>query len=79
MKLTATTCCGDDNGEYYRYCQAAAGFPDARSCTSAHNACCDSATDCVATDGTTCVASGTYMDADWDGDDDYCDSGIWYD
>jgi hypothetical protein len=76
----ATTCCGDDASENYRYCQAAAGFPHGGSCTTSEDGCCDVATDCVATDGTTCVTSGsTAVDGDANGDTDYCNAGTWYD
>ncbi len=74
-------CCGDDSGENYRYCEAAAGFPAvAGDCASSDSACCNSATDCVTTDGSTCVTSGsTSVDGDGNGDNDYCNAGTWYD
>ncbi|MCX6818368.1 MAG: S8 family serine peptidase [Candidatus Aenigmarchaeota archaeon] len=75
-----TACCGDDSGEKYRYCQAASGFPDAGDCIAGDNTCCDLSTDCVTTDGNTCVTSGsTATDGDGDGNNDYCLSGTWYD
>jgi len=79
-EVSGTVCCGDDYGEYKRYCQGYSGFPDAGSCTLNENACCDSSTDCVKTDGSTCVTSGTATtDGDNDGDNDYCNAGTWYD
>jgi len=75
-----TNCCGDDSVEKYRYCQAGTGFPDAGTCTSADDTCCDVATDCVDVNGGSCITSGTHAtDGDGDGDHDYCLSGIWYD
>jgi hypothetical protein len=73
-------CCGDDANEKYRTCNAGVGFPDAGSCGAGNAACCSSATACVTPTGN-CVAPGTSLDADGDGDTDYCDltGGTWRD
>jgi len=79
---TSASCCGDDTGEYYRYCSYVApqaGFPDLGDCVSSDDMCCDASSDCVNTDGTACTASGSTSDADGDGDVDYCLNNKWYD
>ncbi|UCC92015.1 MAG: hypothetical protein JSV39_02010, partial [Candidatus Aenigmatarchaeota archaeon] len=76
---TTIGCCGDDTGEEYRYCEGSSSFPDTGDCTSDDKACCNLADDCVTADGTTCIETlTTSVDADGDGDDDYCNSGTWY-
>jgi hypothetical protein len=79
---TSASCCGDDAGEYYRYCNYVSpqsGFPDSGDCISSDNMCCDASNDCVNTAGSACTASGSTSDADGDGDVDYCLSNKWYD
>ncbi len=79
---TTSSCCGDDTGENYRYCNYVApqaGFPDSGNCVSSDNMCCNPGTDCVNNDGTACTASGSTSDSDGDGDVDYCSSNKWYD
>lgn len=80
---TTSDCCGDDSGEYYRYCNyvaPASGFPDTGDCVATDDMCCNPSTDCVNAAGTACVANDTgNTDGDGDGNVDYCLNNQWYD
>lgn len=68
-------CCGDDSNENWLTETFDTSMDDSSSNT---NACCDSSNDCV--DSSNCYSSGTSpVDADNDGDADYCLNGVWYD
>ena len=73
-EVAATTCCGDDSGEYKRTRVCIDGI-----CTtnSSDDACCDADTDCVYED--TCYPNGYVGDVDSDGEDEKCYSGTWMD
>jgi hypothetical protein len=76
--VASAACCGDDSGEYYLSRLAAASMDGGYVSTSSDDACCDASSDCV--DDSGCYASGSVSrDADSDSDNDYCNSGSWYD
>ncbi len=72
-------CCGDDANENHRYGEHNASSMD----PVAGAACCDNPNDCVAFNGpdATCYTSGNggLVDADVDGDLDYCVGQVWTD
>jgi hypothetical protein len=70
-----TACCGDDASEYPRV----KTFDSTMDRVLTYSRiCCDASTDCV--NSGSCYASGTSnIDADGDGDNDTCSSGVWVD
>ncbi len=75
-EVAAITCCGDDTDEYARTTAASDGTMDGT--ITDDTACCNAATDCAA--GNTCTTAGfAGSDVDGDGDNDFCDGGIWKD
>ncbi len=72
----ASSCCGDDSGEWYRKCETDES-KNPKSCDGDNSACCSHQTDCVAHNK--CFAHGWVGDSDSDNDQEKCVSGVWED
>jgi len=69
-------CCGDDAGEYD--VEVVTDSTLTASPPSTYDACCDSSSDCAF--NSTCYSNGTItVDVDGNGDNDYCNNGVWSD
>ncbi|MDK2849635.1 MAG: hypothetical protein PWR32_302, partial [Candidatus Woesearchaeota archaeon] len=71
-EVAASSCCGDDSGEYVRNC---VDSTDQGSCGADTTACCNSNTDCVDNYGL-CESSGACYGTPIMGNS-YCNSGTW--
>ena len=69
-EVAATSCCGDDAGEYVRNCSGASAVCDA---STDDVACCDKSTDCVYNGS--CYASGSVITVN--GGSYKCENGSW--
>jgi hypothetical protein len=71
-------CCGDDASEVYLYRLAHSSMDNGFSTNTSDEACCTASGKCIKSE--TCYANGYVSgDTDSDGDNDYCNSGTWYD
>ncbi|MDP7080652.1 MAG: hypothetical protein QF415_12220, partial [Candidatus Undinarchaeales archaeon] len=68
-------CCGDDNNEWYRFCETIEAVSTACDRGGDDLACCDSKTDCVFNNG--CYHHGWNGDVDGDNAKEKCENGVW--
>ncbi len=77
-EVAATTCCGDDVGEYKNTRVASATMHNGFATNTSDDACCTANNSCVS--NSVCYANGDVSaDVDGNGDADYCNAGTWYD
>ena len=74
-EIAASSCCGDDNNEWYRTCTSDEMIKNA--CYGDNKACCTTNKDCVSYGS--CYNNGHKGDVDSDGAIEWCVNGIWQD
>ena len=74
-ETAATTCCGDDNNEWYRKCETDELVKNA--CKGDNSACCSARYDCVAFGN--CYNNNYVGDIDGDNAEEKCVNGVWQD
>ncbi len=74
-EIAASSCCGDDNNEWYRTCASDEQIKNA--CNGDNKACCNSNKDCVGFGS--CKNNGWQGDIDSDGAIEWCVNGVWQD
>ncbi|MBN2094956.1 MAG: hypothetical protein JW727_02815 [Candidatus Aenigmarchaeota archaeon] len=73
-EVASTSCCGDDSGEYRVQQVFGTGMDGLADET---DACCTASNSCV--NYGNCYSTASSVDADGDGDTDYCNAGTWVD
>ncbi|MDP7492503.1 MAG: hypothetical protein QGG26_06000 [Candidatus Undinarchaeales archaeon] len=77
-ETASSSCCGDDNNEWYRTCETSDDEKSATPSACRHSdnkACCSSRYDCVSNGK--CFDNGYDLDADGDGYNELCENGVW--